>query len=263
MRYDMAKIIVERPRCGGGAKYPRAARRSDNRRPLEDLPRRVSAKRPWQVEGRGQKYLNENLAPLRRYLRSQVGRPWDKVYSDIRERINPDSAVQLHIWQHLSDYVCTDPHVIRGDVSYRGGPFGRGRDFYVDPRSGLLRASPSRRWKAERRERDEAAVSADGLRFVDAGPDRCYWLLNEIWFDVTLATVPPNGTVWDVVLRREVAVTTERCAFRTHHGRVVYAVAKRQLNKREIRRLRLTVPEPATEIVYSGTMTASLTDPPR
>src|SRR4051812_29056576 len=98
MRHDMAKVIVERPRHGGGAKYPRAAFRSDSHRQMEDHPRRTSAKRPWMEFGRGQKHLNENLAPLRRYLRSQVGRPWDKVYSEIRERINPDSAVQLHIW---------------------------------------------------------------------------------------------------------------------------------------------------------------------
>src|SRR5438309_9686382 len=32
----------------------------------------------------GEKWLNENLAPLRRYLESNVGRPWSKVYAEIR-----------------------------------------------------------------------------------------------------------------------------------------------------------------------------------
>jgi hypothetical protein len=54
-----------------------------------------------------------------------------------------------------------------------------------------------------------------------------------------LAAAPACGGVLDVVLRREVTVPTERSALRIHHGRWVHAVAKRQLNKREIRRLSL------------------------
>lgn len=34
-------------------------------------------------EAGGSKVLNENLTPLRRYLERQVGRPWNKVYSEI------------------------------------------------------------------------------------------------------------------------------------------------------------------------------------
>ena len=51
----------------------------------------------------GLKLLNENLAPLRRYLERQVGRPWDKVYSEIAEGLRVASTVQRHVRDHLRD----------------------------------------------------------------------------------------------------------------------------------------------------------------
>jgi hypothetical protein len=41
-----------------------------------------------------QKALNENLAPLRRYLLKQIGRPWNKVFSEICQNLRVDSVVQ-------------------------------------------------------------------------------------------------------------------------------------------------------------------------
>src|SRR5688500_11192928 len=101
MRDDMAKLLVERPRVGGGVKYPRGAERPWKGVPLDERPHKESIKFSWNRAKTCPKWLNENLAPLRRFLRSRCGRPWDEVYSEICQRINRDSAVQLHIWQHL------------------------------------------------------------------------------------------------------------------------------------------------------------------
>ena len=60
------------------------------------------------VERAGMKSLNEHLGPLRRYLSSQVGRPWDKVYAEICAHISVDSAVQDHVRDHVFDYVTVD-----------------------------------------------------------------------------------------------------------------------------------------------------------
>ena len=46
MRQDMAKILVERPRTGGGAKYPRGV----DRGPLDHHPLREPIKSPLQIE---------------------------------------------------------------------------------------------------------------------------------------------------------------------------------------------------------------------
>ena len=54
MREDMAKVLVERPRKGGGVKYPRHA----GREPLENRPRSEPIKSRYI---RHPKWLNENL----------------------------------------------------------------------------------------------------------------------------------------------------------------------------------------------------------
>jgi hypothetical protein len=91
MRSDMAKVIVERPRKKGRAwRKPKGFLREQQKLFEEGLPFREGIKRCWQGHT---KYLNEHLGPLRRYLDSQVGRPWNKVFSEICTHINRNSAV--------------------------------------------------------------------------------------------------------------------------------------------------------------------------
>lgn len=94
MREDMARVIVERPRI-----IPRSCRKG--RFPdLENLPACEGMRRAHRGE---RKHLNENLAPLRRYLTSQVGRPWAKVYSEIAAHLRVDSAAHANVsWRWLS-----------------------------------------------------------------------------------------------------------------------------------------------------------------
>ena len=98
MRDDLYKVIVERPRVGS-----RNATNSDGRifRNSEDAPAKVGMRRGY----RDQKSLNENLAPLRRFLGSQVGRPWNKVYADLSAGIDRRNTVQDHIYAHIENYV--------------------------------------------------------------------------------------------------------------------------------------------------------------
>ncbi len=144
MRRDMDKVLCERPRQGA-----RFKRRSRYRGPLEDAPAYESTSR----HRGGSKYLNEHLGPLRRWLLSNVGRPWDKVYSELRASISPRNAVQMHIWQHAERYVAR--HVqMQGRVPLYGP--GQWWDFtgcridprncpvYVCPKTGLLRRTPPR-----------------------------------------------------------------------------------------------------------------------
>src|SRR5258708_15065697 len=94
MREDMAQVIVERPRLHGHNS------RKGRDRDWDALPSQEGMRRPHKLSGNW-KELNENLAPLRRYLERQVGRPWDKVYSEIAERLRADSAVRQHVRYHL------------------------------------------------------------------------------------------------------------------------------------------------------------------
>ena len=119
MREDMSRVIVERPRF-------RPTPRKGRPLPLDDLPCHQGMRRPYVLAG-NPKELTENLAPLRRYLERQVGRPWDKVYSEIARHLRIDSAVQQHVRDHLGDFVAF------------GAAERRFRRLYVDPRTGILK----------------------------------------------------------------------------------------------------------------------------
>ena len=128
--------------------------------------------------GRGTKLLNEYLAPLRRYLESQINRPWDKVYSDIRENVRFDSAVQLHILQHIYHYVEKDVHEIENkkicyNRSYRYHTELMDGDMYVHPRTGLLL-----KYKRKSRPRapETTVVQIDSRTF--------YVKFDGLWFEV-------------------------------------------------------------------------------
>ncbi len=129
MRPDMARVIVERPRIADP--NPRKGRAVA----LDDLPKQQGIRRPYVPNG---KALNENLAPLRRYLDKQVGRPWNKVYSEISARLRASSAVQQHVRDHLHDFVAVKPRRLAGQMRQRPGSDIWFQPYYVDRRTGLL-----------------------------------------------------------------------------------------------------------------------------
>jgi hypothetical protein len=236
MREDMYKVIVERPRRGKEG-YATAARlRKDF-----DGPTRLGMR-----AGYGYRRLNENLAPLRRYLHAQTGRPWNKVFSEICAGIDRRDTVQQHIHQHIRDFIAIDVDVCRGQ--YQG--------LYVDPRTGLIRSNKNcRSWRhgiAERRRREQAEVEAR-RRKVD---ERTYLLLlNEIWFTVEIDVMPEERLVdrvidgklhrqmtgesrYDVVLQRNVSRTARAESRQREYlygSSDFYAVSKRQISTREIK----------------------------
>jgi hypothetical protein len=139
MREDMAKVIVERPRRGAGwARKGRAAKR------LGDYPFRENGR-----YGGRTKFLNENLAPLERFLHAQVNRPWNKVYSEIRARIKPGNTVQEHVLTHIPDMIRLDLVQVEPDAAHVCGLAPRARrwfsrpvrpgDLYVDTRDGIIK----------------------------------------------------------------------------------------------------------------------------
>src|SRR5712691_4295248 len=183
MREDMSHIIVERPRLGGGRT------RKGRARPLEDLPKQEGIQRPHLRSG-DWKMLNENLSPLRRYLERQVGRPWNKVYSEISRHLRADSTVQQHVRDHLRDFVAVKPRRQSGALyCTQGGKERRDRlwyqPLYVDPRDGLLkRTDRLPEAKTARRARKRAPEAPD--RIALAG-DRELRRIDGLWYEVTLA----------------------------------------------------------------------------
>jgi len=257
MREDMYKVIVERPRRGKEG-YTIAARlRNDFDGPMRHGMR----------AGYGYRDLNENLAPLRRYLHAQIGRPWNKVFSEICAGIDRRNTVQQHIHQHIRDLLSIDVDVREGrlfDLAPRWGFLGRHSDIsqelYVDPRTGLIRLNRNYRpWRhevAERRRRDHAEI-AMRRRVVDERT--VLLLLDDVWFRVEFDLLPKERLVesvvdgkphrrttaesrYDVVLRRNIsrAILADRQQCEHLYGSGdLYAVNKRQISIGEIRAHRL------------------------
>lgn len=228
MRPDMAKVIVERPRTGGGVRRPKGIRKRERLALADLLPAREGMRQRWTSWS---KHLNEHLSPLRRYLAGQVGRPWNKVHSEISRHLRLDSAVQSHVLDHLDDYVERHVLVIDGVLCSSSG-WGIGRPlrslFYVCPRTGLLRANKNP-WRRTRRVREPVS-------YVALDDHRQLRQIEGIWYEVQLAPITPaDSQKWDVVLKSLVGDFGWGEACKTY-GAHVFAIAKRQLNKREVRR---------------------------
>jgi len=141
MRADMFKVIVERPRWGAGhARSPKLKRTPDPNIQYIGLKRHAAIAAPYC------KSLNENLAPLVRFLRSRRGRSWDSVFSEICATLDTGSTIKMHVRSHIEDYVLTRISVGRcgewmheGEVLGREGRWFRRRVFFVDPRDGILK----------------------------------------------------------------------------------------------------------------------------
>jgi hypothetical protein len=142
VREDMAKVLVERPRTGRSfarvAKRKGLMRREQRGAQADTLPSRESLRGGRK---RGRKDLAENLAPLWRLIAKRVGRGWDHVYAELRERVDGRNAVQAHILQHIFASIDRAP-ILRDGRAYRLGMDGlreiTRREFFVDAR-GILR----------------------------------------------------------------------------------------------------------------------------
>ncbi|ANP47176.1 hypothetical protein [Candidatus Viadribacter manganicus] len=238
----MSKVIVERPRVGRAAAGLRPGR---TRMLVDDDGEPIRAKGAREPQKREQKtkHFNETLNPLKRYLASNVGRPWDKVYSEICEHLKPSSTVQQHVRDHLQDFVAMKTRTKAG-VIMATNRWGGERPladhhclYYVHPRTKLLRKNEhyqraGARWRAARTK--AAAEIAKRLRVVDEKTQ--LHLFDGAWWEVKLAKIPLHGTYTDVVHGAQLS-TLHGEALYARHG--VYARDKRQLSKAEIKKLKL------------------------
>lgn len=113
--------------------------------------------------------FSDKLGPARRWLRSQVGRPWNKVTSDLLQRFDVRTTAGRHI------VFC---HLLR-EVNTDGTGPDRYHDFFVNTR-GILRYEPDRYVRYLRREalpepQAELCAWLAGRRVLPHG-QRLYWL---------------------------------------------------------------------------------------
>ncbi len=240
MRADMYKVIVERPRRGGGVEFNSEARQYRN---SEDTQNKIGIKKGHLRR----KYLNENLNPLKRFLESQVGRPWDKVYSELSKGIDRRNTVQEHIYAHIEQFVAIKTQwqetenkptdnghcVIVKNKGWRGAWLtlrDSYSELYVHPKSGLLLKNPYyERWSAQSRRERQLKEKTIALQRHIISPRLEYRFIDEQWYEIIKEQFPnceadTKALRWDAVQNQLVA----------GHSPNYFAKRKRQLSKNEI-----------------------------
>jgi hypothetical protein len=91
------------------------------------------------------KDFSDVLGPLRRYLRKQVGRPWDKIWCEITQTLDSRSLTGQHIFDHISWEVEQHAWVGNDGRVYRNRQWGSVEPvsgLYIHPMTRLLRHAP-------------------------------------------------------------------------------------------------------------------------
>jgi hypothetical protein len=173
----MNKLLTERERQHSHAKY-RAIRHTKYNSLLNDgeVGGKQGVTKPHK-QRYDQKSFNENLNPLLGYLHRSVGRPWDKVYSEICEAFDTRKVINRHILVHLADFVILDAVMRDGvvsklDTGYTGKrekdyearwrPLSEWTEsqsyplYYKHPIDGLLKIQKGPSYRQVRKQRDQA-----------------------------------------------------------------------------------------------------------
>ncbi len=114
---------------------------------------------------------DDKLGAAYRWLRSQIGRPWDRVRSDLFKKFNPRTLQGNHL---LRDHMLRE---VEGSW-YRwlfGGDYG----FYISD-DGLLSLFPKNRWNSQKPKRKRENLNAwlKNRRVMDIHGQQ-YWMIPE------------------------------------------------------------------------------------
>lgn len=223
MRKDMGKIITEKPRRGSSARNAKT-RMSIKWKGQEgdyDIPQKQSSSR-YRVHGYNAKEFTDVLGPLYRYLDKQVGRPWNKVYSELCAFLDKRKVTHAHVFTHIDSYVEKD--VYKGtDGLWHSRPYGgiigdsygrAGSGLYVNPKSGLICRQMV---KAKERKKDDI----DEIKIDDRNK---YCRLEGIWYWIKYDLVDVD--------RFEFNRATK--VWRAYTVKELRQVAKKQLNTKEL-----------------------------
>ncbi len=264
MRPDMHKVIIDLPR-GGSFRRNRKTRLSlrgtqvnswseEDREDYDSGPRKHSMAMRNRFEPYEDKSSSDRLNPLRRFLRSRVGRLWDAVHSEIAATLDSRSLVRgSHFWTHVFNEVQTGCTLEKdGKIyNYRWGSWSEVTGFYVDPATGILCYRPRETYRLEPKYRFMDVLSRFGFREFDdrsiRGSERWrnfrivskFEVLEKMpggWFSHRFALHKPEDIVgWtkpDPATHQSFPIRFKD----VKNARALYRVSTQQLGKKELKR---------------------------
>jgi hypothetical protein len=231
----MKKVVVELPRGGSRQRNNKfgARLRYIPEHDYDDEPKKARGFESY--SGGCKKWFTDLLGPLERFLRSNVGRPWDKMYSELCAGLDKRKVTGKHVFDHVDRMV--EKHCFVGDD---GGVYTRGwhgewpvTGMYVHPRTGLLCEAPRKSKRERRRElvHTEEEVTRIYAKNVDSSCNLGYQKHGGIWYQVKRMRIvvgykDPIRKVYDIFLKRDVQL---------NWGVNWVATEKKQCNREELK----------------------------
>lgn len=242
MREDMFKVIVNRPRSAS-----RHAPRSKTRYDKCPDRARVTGHR-MMLEAKYTKHLNENLAPLKRFLHKQKGRKWNEVFSEICQHLDTGSTVKMHVREHLQDFIYYNTKQKADGSLYASNHWGGYNtpaqwhaELYVDPTDGIIKETRElcKRLKIQYR-RDyyrnywKAKPEPESIRQLKELAYRVQ--LSGIWYEIKFSSKPRHES------GHEMSLDAVYSTLQSNNWRALnnFKIAqKRQLSSKELKALKL------------------------
>jgi len=170
------------------------------------------------------------IGPLQRFLHSNVGRPWDDVYSEMKQSLDSRKVTGRHIFEHVEWEVELHPVIGEDGKIYKSYPHYSERPLlqglYVDPRTGLLC------WA----EQEEFAPPPPEITYIPHTKFSGDLKIDGIWHFITFKAKPGSGMEWmvDPVKRRWVlAVLPASRLIKLPNGNEMVIVTKKPLTRQE------------------------------
>jgi hypothetical protein len=176
------------------------------------------------------------IQPIYGFLLHNVGRSWDKIYSELRQQIDSRSHLSHHIDRILSITI-EFPSLQDGQLCDSSGyPLRNWRRrslLYVDPTTRILKKLPQNPVRPPHE--TPKVYSLD---------DRNYYQFQGIWYRVSMKDFNPRDKNFDVFLNKEIFYTTPLLQFygRSSQQKIQFCAKKEQANHREIKRLKKKYP---------------------
>lgn len=233
MRKDMKDLLVNTGRRGGGGKanYSRSALRDAD---PDTLPSRIPTGR-HRIYGYDAKELGDRLAPLKRFLEANCGRPWADVYSEICKVADHRSIRGYHLRQHVWQYVVPSNH---GGYRRHYGPFFVDIDGTLQKEKQYTAEERHERWLAEaKKHKDwprEKRKVVNPRVVCQKEPKDHYWeKIEGFWYEFKTTHTVRNNSYLDLrEVNGEVEIVRIPLRPTTHHE-----TTKRQVGSKESKQL--------------------------
>lgn len=215
----MSKVVVETARSGSYLKSKKTSLRIKNYNETEHdlVGGRISSGQVHQY-GIKARQPGDRIGPLRRFLRSKVGLPWDGIFSEIVHFNDRRTIAGWHLLEHVKLEVSTNCFIDANGFVY-DGRFKQSMvvyGFYVHPMTKVLC------WKSFPKFRIKSSESKN-LRQIN---NKQYGRIKGVWYFL-------DG------IKRSVPLD-EKCYVLRIDDETYFATIKRQLNSKEISGLGLS-----------------------